>query len=129
VRLLVDTNRFADLAANNRAAHERLQSAEEVWISVITVGELRAGFARGNRQQENEHRLSQLLGLQGVGLLLIDQVTTEFYAKIWQSLRQVGQKIPTNDAWIAAQALQHDLILDSRDAHFRLVPQLKLIDE
>jgi tRNA(fMet)-specific endonuclease VapC len=125
----VDTNRFADLAANNRAAHERLQTASEVWISVITVGELRAGFASGTRRAENERRLEQLLGLQGVGLLLVDRETTEFYASIWQVLRRNGTKIPHNDAWIAAQALQHDLILDSRDAHFQLVPQLKLIQE
>ncbi|MBX3424918.1 MAG: PIN domain-containing protein [Pirellulales bacterium] len=37
-----------------------------------------------------------------------------------------GTPIPTNDVWIAAQALQHNLTLDTRDEHFRKVPGLKL---
>ncbi len=128
MRLLVDTNRFADLAANNRAAQDRLQEAAEVWFSIITVGELRAGFSQGTRRQENEQRLNELLGLQGIGLLLLDRETAEHYARIWQVLRRQGTRIPTNDIWIAAQALQHDLLLDSGDGHFRHVPGLKLID-
>lgn len=129
MRLLVDTNRFADLAANNRRAHERLQYAAELWFSVITLGELRAGFTRGTRSHENEQRLTQLLELQGVGVLLLDRDTTALYAEVWKHLSKIGRKIPTNDVWIAAKALQHDLTLDTNDAHFGLVPQLKLIDE
>lgn len=125
----MDTNRFADLAANNRRAHERLQNAAELWFSVITLGELRAGFTRGTRSKENEERLKQLLELQGVGVLLLDLDTTALYAEVWKHLSKIGRKIPTNDAWIAAQALQHDLTLDTNDAHFSLIPQLKLIDE
>jgi tRNA(fMet)-specific endonuclease VapC len=128
VRLLVDTNRFADLAANDRFAHELLQRASEVWLSLITVGELLAGFSQGSRRKANERRLTDLLRLQGVGALLLDVDTPRYYANVWQSLRRKGTPIPTNDIWIAAQALQHNLTLDTRDEHFRLVPGLKLLD-
>jgi tRNA(fMet)-specific endonuclease VapC len=127
VRLLVDTNRFADLAANDRQAHERLQQASEVWLSIITVGELLAGFSLGSRREANEQRLAELLRRQGVGVLLLNAETPQYYAKTWQSLRAKGTPIPTNDIWIAAQALQHDLILDTRDRHFLHVPGLKLV--
>jgi tRNA(fMet)-specific endonuclease VapC len=99
-----------------------------LWLSVITIGELLAGFARGNRRRENEQRLAELLNLQGVGILLLDGRTPGFYANVWNELRANGRRIPSNDIWIAALAIQHDLILDSRDHHFQLVPGLKLLD-
>ncbi len=126
MRLLVDTNRFADLTANNREAHERLQQASEIWLSVVTIGELLAGFSQGHRRKANEKRLAELLELQGVGVLGIDQETARYYADLWQSLRRKGTPIPTNDIWIAGQSLQHDLILDTRDTHFATVDGLKL---
>ena len=39
---------------------------------------------------------------------------------------QKGRPIPENDIWIAALALQHTLVLVSRDAHFREVENLEL---
>ncbi len=127
MRLLVDTNRFADLVANDRQSHERLQQASEVWLSVITIGELLAGFSQGRRRKQNEQRLAELMELQGVGVLSVNQEAANLYANIWQSLRRAGTPIPTNDIWIAAQALQHDLILDTKDAHFNHVQGLKLV--
>ncbi|WP_420840319.1 PIN domain-containing protein [Argonema galeatum] len=38
-----------------------------------------------------------------------------YYALIYRSLRSKGHPIPTNDMWIAATALQHDLGLFSYD--------------
>jgi tRNA(fMet)-specific endonuclease VapC len=32
--------------------------------------------------------------------------------------------IPTNDLWIAALVIQRDLVLLTRDAHFKHLPQL-----
>jgi tRNA(fMet)-specific endonuclease VapC len=127
--LLVDTNRFADLVANNRQARERLQSASELWLSAITIGELRAGFAQGSQRDRNERRLDELLQLQGVGVLPVDEATTNFYADVWNSLRQQGTRIPTNDIWIAAQCLQHQLTLDTSDKHFSHVPSLSIVSE
>jgi predicted nucleic acid-binding protein len=127
VRLLVDTNRFADLTANDRQAHDRLQQASEIWLSVVTIGELLAGFSQGNRRKANEERLGELLQLQGVGVLLLDLDSARYYAKTWQALRRKGTPIPTNDIWIAAQALQHNLSLDTSDSHFQHVPGLKLV--
>ncbi|MCI0331799.1 MAG: type II toxin-antitoxin system VapC family toxin [Planctomycetes bacterium] len=129
VRLLVDTNRFADLVANDRQARERLQQASELWLSVITIGALRAGFTQGRRRGENEQRLTELLQLQGVGVLPIDADTASHYADIWRSLRRRGKPIPTNDIWIAAQCLQHQLILDTSDQHVSYVQGLSLTSD
>ncbi len=49
-----------------------------------------------------------------------------WYGEIKDRLRKKGRPIPENDIWIAAIAFQHDLILISRDEHFREVEDLKL---
>ena len=39
-------------------------------------------------------------------------------------LRGQGTPIPTNDMWVAALVLQHDLCLLDRDRHFDALPQV-----
>jgi tRNA(fMet)-specific endonuclease VapC len=59
-----------------------------------------------------------------VRILWPDEDTTHHYARIWMQLRRQGTPIPTNDLWIAALAVQHNLALYSRDAHFDHLAQL-----
>lgn len=91
------------------------------------LGELRAGFAVGRRGAENERRLKQLLARPGVDLLFADAATTHHYANLFRQLREAALPIPTNDLWIAALVVQHDLALCSRDEHFRNLPQIPLV--
>jgi predicted nucleic acid-binding protein len=53
-----------------------------------------------------------------------DEQTTQHYANVFAQLRRQGTPIPTNDIWIAATVLQHDLALLTSDAHFSNLPQL-----
>jgi tRNA(fMet)-specific endonuclease VapC len=127
VRLLVDTNRYAVIVGNKRESVEYLSQAEEVWLSLITIGELLAGFALGRQREFHEERLNEVLDVQGVGVLRPDFETARIYARVHRELRQQGRPIPTNDMWIAALALQHGLALDTRDVHFQQVPGLTLV--
>ena len=127
MRVLLDTNRYIDLVAHDLAVAERIQRADQVFLSLISVGELLAGFARGSKRVRNEERLRQLFDSQQVTLLLPDIETARLYAEISSQLRRQGRPIPTNDMWIAAQALQHGLTLDTRDGHFQHVPGLTLV--
>jgi predicted nucleic acid-binding protein len=43
---------------------------------------------------------------------------------IFAQLRRQGTPIPTNDIWIAALVLQHDLVLLTDDTHFSNIPQI-----
>lgn len=128
MRLLLDTNRYRDLVDRRREVTERVEHANSTWLSLITLGELRAGFSIGSRRDKNESRLRAVLDLQGVGVLAIDEETTHYYASVLSQLRSVGRPIPTNDIWIAAQAIQHNLTLDTRDEHFRDVLGLRLVE-
>ena len=49
------------------------------------------------------------------------------YAKIRYQLRVKGKPMPENDVWIAAAAMEHDLPLLTRDAHFRNVNGLEVL--
>lgn len=55
---------------------------------------------------------------------MADEETTHHFARIFAQLRLQGTPIPVNDIWIAALAVQHDLLLFSRDQHFDCLPQV-----
>jgi predicted nucleic acid-binding protein len=60
----------------------------------------------------------------GVRVLFADDQTTHHYAAVFRQLRKQGTPIPTNDMWLAALALQHNLALQARDKHFDRLPQI-----
>jgi tRNA(fMet)-specific endonuclease VapC len=59
-------------------------------------------------------------------VLACDAITATYYGNVKDQLRLKGKPIPENDIWIAALALQHDLVLISRDEHFKVIEQLKV---
>jgi tRNA(fMet)-specific endonuclease VapC len=128
VRLIFDTNRYTDFARGTPEVVSRFESAEELWLSIIVLGESRAGFAVGSKRRENEEKFEEFLARPRVKVLKLDETTADQYAIVYSMLHRQGTLIPTNDMWTAAQALQHDLTLDTRDQHFQHVPGLKLVE-
>ncbi len=59
-------------------------------------------------------------------ILSCDAETGRWYGEIKNDLRQKGRPIPENDLWIAALAMQHDLLLVTRDGHFSVAKRLKV---
>jgi len=59
-------------------------------------------------------------------VLTIDEPATIEYGNIMAALRKKGKPIPENDIWIAAIAQRHQLILVSRDKHFKEIDSLGL---
>jgi predicted nucleic acid-binding protein len=90
----------------------------------VVLGELRAGFLKGNRLTENLSELDQFLASPRVAVVMVDEETAERYAVIFESLRRAGTPIPTNDIWIAASAMQSGSILLTTDPHFHEVTQV-----
>jgi len=124
VRIALDTNRYVDLCKGVAATVGLLEGAEAVLLPFVVLGELRAGFAHGRRQAENEGTLRRFLLKDGVRVLFADDQTTHHYASVFRQLRKQGTPIPTNDMWLASLVLQHNLALHSRDEHFEHLPQL-----
>jgi tRNA(fMet)-specific endonuclease VapC len=124
VRVALDTNRYVDLCKGVVETVVLLEEAETVVLPFVVLGELRAGFAYGRRQIENERVLRRFLLKDGVRVLFADEQTTHHYASVFRQLRRQGTPIPTNDMWLAALVLQHNLALHARDNHFDHLPQL-----
>jgi tRNA(fMet)-specific endonuclease VapC len=124
VRVALDTNRYVDLCKGLAETMTVLEEAEAVVVPFIVLGELRAGFAHGRRQAENERTLRRFLLKDGVQVLYADDQTTHHYAALFLQLRKQGTPIPTNDMWLAALVLQHNLVLHARDKHFDHLPQV-----
>lgn len=127
MRLALDTNRYTDLARGDAALRDLLERAEAVFLPFVVLAELRAGFQGGRRAQQNERGLVRFLQQPGVEVLWPGETTTRIWANLFLQLRRAGTPIPMNDLWIAAQVVEHDLALATRDAHFRQLPQLPLI--
>ena len=122
----LDTNAYSDFARGVPERVQIVQSASHLYLPLIVLGELRAGFRAGNRQNLNEARLNRFVSSSRVSILLPDSETTAFYAELFSALRQKGSPIPTNDLWIAALVRQHNLPLCTNDAHFRLIPNIEI---
>lgn len=127
MKILIDTNRYKDFFEGDEYAVDVIRKTSQINIPFIVIGELRAGFACGNRGPENEGMLSRFLNKPRVTSLFADDGTTRIYANLFRQLRAQGTPVPTNDLWIAALAVQHDLILFSRDEHFKKLPQIQVV--
>jgi tRNA(fMet)-specific endonuclease VapC len=103
---------------------ELLQEVDDIVFTPIVLGELRAGFTGGRRARSNLRQLAQFRESPRARDVAIDDGTAERYAAIVIALRAAGTPIPTNDAWIAASAMQHGLTVVTTDAHYDKVAQV-----
>ena len=120
----LDTNAYSDFMRGVAERVELVRTVPAIVLPLIVLAELRAGFAAGNRESANAANLQRFLASPRVSVLAPDEQTTHHYAGLHRQLRRAGRPIPTNDLWIAALAVQHDLVLCTADRHFRWIPQL-----
>jgi len=124
MNILIDTNRYRDFCDGEATALDAIQRARTISVPFVVLAELRAGFLCGTLARKNEQTLTRFLNAKRVRILLADEDTTHHFARIFAQLRLQGTPIPCNDIWIAALAIQYDLLLFSRDAHFDALPQI-----
>ena len=126
MRLLVDTNAYAELAKGNSHVRLLLQSADEIVMSTVVMGELYAGFKFGWRWSENARQLREFLDTPGVEVTAPDAMIAERYGELIRVLKKKGTPIPANDIWIAATALETASRVVTFDTHFQHVPGLMM---
>jgi tRNA(fMet)-specific endonuclease VapC len=124
VRLALDTNAYSAAARGETKAVALVRVADQLTLPFIVLAELRAGFAVGTTGRRNEAALTRFLASPRVQVRYADEQTTHHYAQLFGQLRRQGTPIPTNDIWIAALVLQHDLVLLTADEHFSNLPQI-----
>ena len=95
------------------------QAIETLYLSAITVAELRFGAAllpSGRRKTRLRNSLeNKLLPLFSGRVLPFDITVTEAYAEVMSQARMAGQSISTADGYIAATAAANGMIIATRD--------------
>ena len=124
MNIALDTNAYSDFMRGDPNRVQIVRSARHIHLPLTVLGELRAGFAAGNQESANAANLQRFLGSSRVSVLLPDEQTTHHYAHLYLHLRRKGASIPTNDLWIAALVVQHNLVLCTNDAHYGDLPQV-----
>jgi len=124
MNIALDTNAYSDFMRGNGDRVRIVRAAHSISMPIIVLGELRAGFAAGNRQSSNAANLQRFLASPRVSVLLPDEQTAHHHAQLHLQLRNQGVRIPTNDLWIASLVVQQDLVLCTSDRHFRHLPQV-----
>ena len=124
MRIIIDSNRFIDFCAGVEEVVATFEQAAILVIPFIVLAEIRVGAQLAKRGENQVRALSELLNQPGVRTVHSTDGTAHHYASIFAQLRRKGTPIPTNDIWIAALALEHNLILYSRDAHFDKIPSV-----
>ena len=118
MKILLDTSAYVGFKRNAAEAVEIVVKAELIVFSPVVMGELMFGFRNGTRFKENMDDLDRFLNHDAVDLLPIGKITADRYSRIAVKLRQQGTPIPTNDIWIAAQAMEQGAELITSDQHF-----------
>ena len=122
--LLLDTNTAIALLKQEPKPLRRLASAGKVYVPSIVLGELYYGAYKSAQVAQNVAKTD--LVARGNTILYCDAATARIYGAIKAGVRAKGRPIPDNDLWIAALAIQHQLTLLTRDAHFEQVESLSL---
>jgi predicted nucleic acid-binding protein len=92
---------------------------EELWLSVITIGELQQGIAEMKackRKTFLEDWLDRhVLPLYADRTLVFDVTEARQWGLLGASLNGSGKKMPIEDSFLAATALTHDLTVVTRN--------------
>jgi predicted nucleic acid-binding protein len=117
---LLDTNVLSELRKERRCDHGVRQwfektSEEELFISVLVLGEIRQGIERIRLRDPSQARTLEHWLLR-VSVDFADRILTvdERVADQWGRMG-LRQPVPILDAFLAATALVHDLTVVSRD--------------
>ncbi len=118
MKVLIDTSAYSELKRGHPGIANLVRNSEAIVFSPIVVGELLFGFRRSRRAEHNVRELHEFLESPFVTLVPVTIVTADRFSRIALALRAKGRPIPTNDIWIAAQALETGADLLSFDEHF-----------
>jgi predicted nucleic acid-binding protein len=122
---LADTSVFIAREGNRPTRTDRLPDA--IAVSVITIGELRAGVLAADDLDVRDRRLASLTRALEMDPVPIDQAVAEAWASLRVSLRDLGLRMPVNDSWIAATAIALGIPVITQDEDYLDAPGLEVI--
>lgn len=103
---------------------------EPVYLSPVTIAELRFGIEAAPDAGVRQRRMAALRRIQRRPLLLIDGTTGEIFGTLAAQIRATGRqhRYRVQDLWLASQAVQHGYRLLTRNGRdFADIPGLDLV--
>ena len=125
MRALADTSVF--IARESGRPLDRAALPEELGISVITVGELRAGVLAAADLAVRDRRLATLTAVLAFEPIPVNAAVADAWASLRVTLRDTKRRMPVNDSWIAATALALELPIATQDDDYNGVDGLEVI--
>jgi tRNA(fMet)-specific endonuclease VapC len=124
MRVLLDTNAYSALKRADPAVVDLIRRSEEVLLSTVVAGELLYGFRCGSRYEWNRDELDEFVANPFVTVVPVTMATADRFSRVAAGLKARRKPIPTNDIWIAAQAMETGAELVSFDRHYEWVDGL-----
>lgn len=122
---LLDSSILIRSLRGDQIVRDRIAAASKLYIPDIALGELYFGaFGSPTRPADalvDVDALAATMTIVGT-----DGTTALIYGRIKDELKRKGFTMPDNDLWIAATAIQYDLTLAARDAHFNWIAGLRV---
>lgn len=121
-RGLADTSVFIGVEQGRIRALKRSLS-----LSMVTIGELRLGVLAASSLDQRASRLRTLQSAMALDPFPVDDQVADAWAELRVAMRSAGRKLTTNDSWIAATAIAHDLPLITQDRDYDGIPGLTVV--
>ena len=99
---------------------------EELSVSIITIGELRAGVLAAGTVDVRGRRLATLTAALQFDPVPVDESVAAEWARLRVLLRDSGQRMAVNDSWIAATALALGVPVITQDHDFPSLDDLEV---
>jgi predicted nucleic acid-binding protein len=96
-------------------------------VSVITIGELRAGVLVAASLEARDRRLRTLTAALRLDPVPVDEAVAAAWARLRVVLRDTEQRMPVNDSWIAATAMALGVPVVTQDDDFPDIDGLGVI--
>jgi predicted nucleic acid-binding protein len=100
---------------------------DELAVSIITIGELRAGVLAAGDVTTRDTRLATLTAAMTLDPIAIDDDVAAQWARLRVMLRDSGQRMPVNDSWIAATAMALQVPIVTQDDDYVQLAELKVV--
>lgn len=122
--ILLDTSAYSAFKRGHDEALAHIRSAGRIFLPVVVIGELLAGFEGGSKRDQNRSELDAFCASPRVIVPPLTRSSAERYAAIYHYLRAAGTPVPTNDLWISAVGMELGAVIVTMDGHFKLIPQI-----
>ena len=124
-RGLADTSVF--IAPETGRPIDAQSFPDELAVSVITIGELRAGVLAASDTPTRDRRLSTLAAALSLQPVPVDDGVASAWARLRLTLRDRGLSMSVNDSWIAATAMALGVAVVTQDHDFPSVDELAVV--